>query len=457
MTWLLALALPLFGGEPAPAASTAAPTLTVDSGTVKQSGVQIGTGEDKPAPRRPVGVKVHPDAKDWEPFSVRLGGDPFQARSFMSRGKEKAGKAEAFARAYPVKGDTLLVVSVFPEALKKRRAHLEARFLIQEGFLEKVELSAVVSAQEGRDDSVELRRKGVEFQEESPGSAEVRVAALAASGARDALNAGSVRRASFASYGLLDFGWAARGVGGEAKAAKAQTGSSVGRLSLPAEVNRLDARALALLRSDRHNDALALLDRSLAIEKDNPRALSYRAIARLALGDPEAAVGDYEKALPLDATLRRRAGLDIAQAYTARGRARSAGGDAERAAADYRRALTFDAGHAPALAELALLALQAGDAAAGLAHAKLGVDADPLDPDAQGALGSCLHALGRSREALKPLDAAIKLQPERADLYAARAAARHAVGMRKEARRDAKKAIKLDRAYKQSLAPILKS
>lgn len=455
MTLLLALFLASASAEE-PAASTAAPTLTVDSGTVKQSGVQVGTGEDKPAPRRSAGVKLHPDAKDWEPYSVRLGGDPFQARGFFARGKEKPGKAEAFARAYQVKGDTLLVIAVFPEALKKRRTHLEARFLVQEGYLEEVKIAAVTTDAAGREDSIALRRKGVEFQEENPGSAEVRIAALASSGPRDALNAGSVRRAAFGSWGTVDFGWAARGIAGDKRSEKVPAAARIGRLAMPAEVNRLDARALTLLRAGRHNDALVLLDRSLSVERDNPRALSYRAIVRLSLGDPEAAVRDYEKALPLDASLRQRAGLDIAQAYTARGRARSARGEAEQAAADYTRALSFDAAHAPALAELAQMSLTSGDGTACLPYAERAVEADPLDADAQGALGACLHAQGRSREALKPLDAAIKLQTARADLYATRAAARFAAGMKTEARRDAKRAIKLDRAYKQSLAPILR-
>jgi hypothetical protein len=144
----------------------------------------------EPQIERPIRVKVHKDAAKWEPFALKIAGDPNGPGSSKSR-----------VRKYPLKdGDVLYVVNVYPPGIRWKARHHEVRFKIIEGWLEEVEVAAILS--EIKEDSVTLRKNGVEFQQESPGSAEVRIAAFeTGSGGH---HAGSVRKSE-----LGDFSWSA--------------------------------------------------------------------------------------------------------------------------------------------------------------------------------------------------------------------------------------------------------
>jgi hypothetical protein len=133
--------------------------------------------------------------------------------------------ARAAARIYPTKDDRWLVISVYPTALRKKRMHFEARFLIQEGYLEEVKVAAVsvvggaYSAGDEKDDSFSLRRKGVDFTEQLPGGAEVELSAIDAAVGPRAFNAGRVKLAAFGDndreLGFVNFSWDVSGVSGE--------------------------------------------------------------------------------------------------------------------------------------------------------------------------------------------------------------------------------------------------
>lgn len=170
---------------------------------------------------------IHPDAKDWEPLSLRAGGDPGQAenavvlRQVKSKGKLKgvASKAKATARVVVSKNDRWLVVSVFPKALEKARGHFEVRFRVVEGFVEDVKAQAVtvVDPRPGAGaglDSYALRSEGIEFAEESPGSGQIAVSALDARPGKSAFNAGKLKLAEFAGkeLGFADVSWSVRGL-----------------------------------------------------------------------------------------------------------------------------------------------------------------------------------------------------------------------------------------------------
>lgn len=211
----------------APAVSTAAAVAASTEAAVAVStgGVKVA-GEAKPKLKRPIHAILHAEAKDWEPLSLRAGGDPETARTGVVlrlskvRGKYKGtpSKAKAFARLHGPKDGRWLVVSVFPKALEKRRAHFEVRLRIVEGYVEdaRASLVSVVDRQYtgAGMDSDELRARGVAFEEDSPASGRLLVSALDPRPSRRALNAGTLTQAAFASQEarLCDVSWSVTGL-----------------------------------------------------------------------------------------------------------------------------------------------------------------------------------------------------------------------------------------------------
>ena len=208
----------------APAASTAAPA-AVAASTAAAAEVAVSTGAAKPA--HPLHAVIHPDAKDWEPLSVRAGGDPSSAatkailRQANIDGKYRgtASKATASARLHKAGEDRWLIVCIFPQALARSRLHFEVRLKIVEGFVEDAQ-AAVVSVVDRRPvagaglDSYDLRAQGVEFEEESPASGALLLSALDPRPSKSAVNSGTLRRAAFgaAAVGLADASWSVKGL-----------------------------------------------------------------------------------------------------------------------------------------------------------------------------------------------------------------------------------------------------
>jgi hypothetical protein len=242
---LLALALPAAAQSPmpysgeapaastAPAVSTAAPaavaasTDTLANVVSSTGGVKIGGGV-KAKLSRPMHAVIHADAKDWEPLSVRAGGDPFQAETRLTlrqekvRGKYRGSpeKATASARLYKDGRDRWLVLRVFPKSLVgRRRLHFEIRLKIIEGFVEDAK-AAVVTIVDPRPragaglDSYELRAEGVEFEEDSPSSGAILISALDPRPSKSAVNSGTLKLASFGgkAVGLADASWSVKGL-----------------------------------------------------------------------------------------------------------------------------------------------------------------------------------------------------------------------------------------------------
>ena len=224
---LLALLLiPLHAAEPetaAPAASTATASVVVST--------EAAAAQERRKLENLIKAKIHKDAADWEPVSVRAGGDPAEVKTRFSRrvktvrvkGKQtergEPSKATAAALVHKVKDDKMLVVSVYPDSLKRLRKHLEVRYFLVEGFLEEVKVAAVTltdgSPKDGaRLDSFGLQSQGIPFQEEFPASAEVRVAALDPRPGKAALNAATVRLAAFGDrdLGFVNLGYSVTGL-----------------------------------------------------------------------------------------------------------------------------------------------------------------------------------------------------------------------------------------------------
>lgn len=223
---LAALVLALSGaaGAQAPpstttavAVSTAAAAPAADGAAA--AGYVVPAQEEKPKPARPLRVKIQKEAKDWEPVSVRAGGEPlglstaFERRITGKRGLRS--RAKAVVRVHPKNEDSVLIVAVFPEALKKDRTHVEARLKIVEGFLEEARVAAVTAQHDAGPelDSRKLKLAGVPFEEQFPEEAVLTLAAVDPAAGKSALNAGRLK-ARFGSeeLGLVSMSWSVRGV-----------------------------------------------------------------------------------------------------------------------------------------------------------------------------------------------------------------------------------------------------
>lgn len=105
-------------------------------------------------------------------------------------------------------------------------------------------------------------------------------------------------------------------------------------------------KAEAAYQAGRHEAEVALYTR--CIDEDGPAgsnlatAHNNRGVARLAVGDPEGAIADYDRALTLDSA--------YAMAYANRGMAHLARGDFVQSMLDYDTAISFDPTYAEAYA-----------------------------------------------------------------------------------------------------------
>ncbi|MBI5210683.1 MAG: hypothetical protein HY927_11990 [Elusimicrobia bacterium] len=221
-------------------ASTAAATGAGASTTTAQAPAQPPEAPEpeappekpQPPPRRP-SAKIGREAARWKPVPVRKTGEadmindsfvhhvrrvrikddtPAPAEgeppaeppkpSYEYKGSHSRFKAEA--RSYKAGPSRLLVIALYPEAVKASRMHVELRYKVEAGALKRVEIAAVwlraqtSDAKEPQRDSMTLRREGVEFEEVSPAGAQVFVAHLDAQpGGAAAFNAGRVKAADF--------------------------------------------------------------------------------------------------------------------------------------------------------------------------------------------------------------------------------------------------------------------
>lgn len=236
LTALAALALAAHAQSPAPqapapAAAPAASTATmVDLSTAAMIGApehpaavaqSTKTAAAPPPDDRPIKVFIHKESKDWEPISVRGGGTPgdvtkfqWSVREARVKGKKELrgqrSSAKVVVHVYPAGDDKRLVIAIFPKALLAQRTHVELRLLLIEGYLEKAQLFEVIASGGGPyDDAAALVAQRVDFQEESPESAQVRLTAVDPRPGKESFNAGRILKALFPQRrpsGLPDLG-----------------------------------------------------------------------------------------------------------------------------------------------------------------------------------------------------------------------------------------------------------
>ncbi len=219
----------------APPAASSAPAVAADTTTaapaVSTGGVKVAGARKKPVLKRPILAHLHRAARGWRPLSLRAGGDPERARTYVELNLPRSGprrrgerlKATASARLYKDGDEHWLVISVFPKprdpVLARKRLHFEIRLRVVLGFVEEVRAAAVTLSGPGAArgaglNARELDARGVAYEEDAPGSGEVLISALDPRPSWTAFNAGVLRRAAFAGRGvrLSDVSWKVRGL-----------------------------------------------------------------------------------------------------------------------------------------------------------------------------------------------------------------------------------------------------
>ncbi|MBI5882877.1 MAG: hypothetical protein HZB91_07230 [Elusimicrobia bacterium] len=170
-------------------------------------------------------VAIEAGAAKWKPVSVSAAADPQSLGNRFSRrgrspGSEYPTGVQVSRRVYPGRKGRLVVFSVFPAALKKLRKHLELRCLVDDGILDEVSIVAVSvdrTAAAKNLDSVQLRGKGISYEEEPAAGGRVYFAALSDESNASAFSAGEVKAARFSdpALGVVSFAFS---LGGRLKA-----------------------------------------------------------------------------------------------------------------------------------------------------------------------------------------------------------------------------------------------
>ena len=200
--------------------------------------------------------------------------------------------------------------------------------------------------------------------------------------------------------------------------------------ALCAEVLRADPRhfgawhlrGLLALEGGNVDEGMAWLQRSLALNPNQPAAHSNLGNALLAKGEPQKALDRFDRALRLKS--------DYAVALYNRGNALRQLRQFEEALASYDQVLRLRPDDVPALNNRGLVLLELQRLEEAVAAFERAVKLDPRFVEAQRSLGAALNdhgnvllALGQPEAALARYDEALRLSPEAADTLYNRGAA----------------------------------
>lgn len=167
--------------------------------------------------------------------------------------------------------------------------------------------------------------------------------------------------------------------------------------------------AEAAYQAGRHEAEVALYTR--CIDEDGPTgpnlaiAHNNHGVARLATGDPEGAIADYDRALSLDSA--------YAMAYTNRGMAHLARGDFEQSLRDYDAAIAFDPTYAQAYANRCWLFGFMGNGESALADCEESLRLHPHHPATLDSRAFAHWILGDQASARRDLQMARAVDPTR--------------------------------------------
>ena len=122
--------------------------------------------------------------------------------------KGEDSKAHVFAKAYGLKSNPEIIISIFPESLKDLHEHLELRLFISLKTLNKVQAVMVTELNTAQSDtklldSEELKRQKIDFSEDFPSSGKLFIAALDPEVGKNTINSASLELASFGENPVL--------------------------------------------------------------------------------------------------------------------------------------------------------------------------------------------------------------------------------------------------------------
>jgi len=212
-------------------------------------------------------------------------------------------------------------------------------------------------------------------------------------------------------------------------------------VAAPVSLQQLFEQALAASREGRFGEALPLWDQVLEFAPDDAPAWSNRGNVRLALGDPEGAITDQERAMALDPA--------NPDPHLNRGTAEEALGRWQAAAADYDWILERDPGDASALYNLGNVQGSLGDWSAARISFQAAADARPGFAMARSSAALAAFQLGELEEAERQLRSLIRRYPLFADARAGLTALLWQRGASGEAESHWAAAAGLDPRYRQ--------
>ena len=172
---------------------------------------------------------------------------------------------------------------------------------------------------------------------------------------------------------------------------------------LPADAEAHRNLGAVLKEQGQFDEALASLERVLAIDPHDLPVLVAAADCLCALGRAREAVPLYERALERNPRLL--------EAHNNLGNALQELGDCERAVGCYRQALSLNPGDAEALANLGNALRRLGQLEEALGCAQRATALDPTSSVAHNTLGLALAALARPQEAIASFRRAVELNP----------------------------------------------
>ncbi len=200
-------------------------------------------------------------------------------------------------------------------------------------------------------------------------------------------------------------------------------------------------QAVAALRSDRPEDAIRLYDAALAADSlpNDQRALMHidRGVARARLGQPRAALDDFNRAIQLVP--------EGATAYNNRGTVLLEVGATTEAIRDFDRALLLAPNYAAAFTNRAAAHVKTGNHRAALSDYSRAIGLLQTDGAAFAGRGRVHLAQGRPHAALRDLGRALAVAPRFAPALRARAEAYLALERYKDAIDDLGRVLDIDR------------
>lgn len=196
--------------------------------------------------------------------------------------------------------------------------------------------------------------------------------------------------------------------------------------------------AVLLMELGRAEDALPLLDQTLALDPRQPGMLVNKGNALIGLERFGEAMAAYEAAIALHPE------ADHAPAYVNLGVYLESLKRDDEAAEVYRKAIALDPTLPEAWGNLGIARLRTGRSEEALEALDRAVELRPDYADAWTNRGTALQALRRLDEALDSFDRALALQPDMAEVWSGRSLALHDMGRMDESDTASARAVSLD-------------